>query len=319
MSDTLDIMSDSMINKRHRFLDQISGQFHRDPLSVSNAMSTLLMGLKEARKEMPPEQWRTFCKEVAARHELYQLVQQDPFTKHSATRPRGYPGDAELLDYLYGLRKTPSTPLGDNIFDFMTKDTAASGGVRARAQIIADIIDRLAEQRGSIRVLSIACGHLREADMSNAVKQGKVKEYVAFDQDTRSLELVDKRFGGMNVKTLQGSVAEILIGKHKDLGGFDLVYAAGLYDYLSQKLATKMTTWMFNATAPGGTTLLTNFLSDISTIGYMEAFMNWELIYRTAEELADTASRIPAERIAHKKTYTEEYQTIVFVELQKAS
>jgi hypothetical protein len=109
------------------------------------------------------------------------------------------------------------------------------------------------------------------------------------------------------------------MGKHKDLSGFDFVYAAGLYDYLSQKLATRMTSWMFNTTRPGGITLLTNYLRDIDGDGYMEAFMEWELIFRSPEELADTASRIPAEQIADKKTYLEEGGMIVFVELHKAA
>jgi hypothetical protein len=74
---------------------------------------------------------------------------------------------------------------------------------------------------------------------------------------------------------------------------------------------------MFNATQPGGTTLLTNFLHGITTAGYIEAFMDWELIYRSAEELEDTASRIPVELIANKKIYTEENNNIAFVELQK--
>jgi hypothetical protein len=90
-----------------------------------------------------------------------------------------------------------------------------------------------------------------------------------------------------------------------------------LYDYLSQRLATRMTSWMFNATRPGGVTLLTNFLEGIGGAGYMEAFMEWELIFRTPEELFNTTSRIPKEQVAESRTYVDEERMVVFVEVRK--
>jgi SAM-dependent methyltransferase len=313
-----DSTSDGSIREGRRFLDQIYDEIHRDPLAVSHTMSNLLQGLHQVRGKLPSDEWRLFCKDVVPKHPLAEVIRQDPFTQHSVRKPRGYAGDAVLLDYIYGHRQTETTPLGSNIFEF-TINTPASRAVRSRARTIASIIDRLAHQRGSVRVLSIACGHLREADMSEAVQRGQVAEYVAFDQDPESLAQVNERLGGRNVRTIQGSIGDLLLGRHKDLGGFDFVYAAGLYDYLSQKLATRMTSWMFEATRPGGLTLLTNYLRDIGGDGYMEAFMDWELIYRSPEELQETARRIPADQIVDRKVYPDEDGMVVFVELQKGS
>jgi SAM-dependent methyltransferase len=281
-------------------------------------MFDLLQGLHEIRRDIPRDEWRQFCKETVPNHHLAKMIHQDPFTLHSVRKPRGYPGDAALLDFIYGRRTAPTTTLGERIFEFTT-NTPPSRGVRSRARIIAGIIDRLARQRGSLRILSIACGHLREAEMSEAVREGKVTEYVAFDQDEESLAHVRERFPNGRVTTIRGSLGELLLGKHKGLGQFDFVYAAGLYDYLSEKLATRLTTWMFNVTAPGGVTLLTNYLPDIVGAGYMEAFMEWELIFRSPEELADTARRIPADQIADRRSYVEDNNMIAFVELLKAS
>jgi hypothetical protein len=171
MSDTLISASNRVVDRCYRFLDQINEQFHRDPLAASSTMTTLLQGLHEVRSETPREEWQNFCKKVT-QHDLYQLIQQDPFTNHSTVKPRGYAGDAQLLDFIYGHRQTPTTPMGSRIFDFMIADSPACRAVRARAKKIAEIIDRLANQKGSIKVLSIACGHLREADMSQAFQQG---------------------------------------------------------------------------------------------------------------------------------------------------
>lgn len=311
-------MSGEIINQGRHLLDQTFEQIHRDPLAVAHTMSNLLDGLHKVRHAVAPEQWQSFCKEVVPQHRLTQVISEDPFTTHSVRKPRGYAGDAELLDYIYGHRQAPASSVGKTIFNFTT-NTPASRAVRNRANMIAKIIDRMAEERGPIRVLSIACGHLREADMSEAVREGKVAEYVAFDQDQRSIAHVNERLGGKNVRTVEGSVVDLLKGRHDDLGGFDFVYAAGLYDYLTQRLATRMTTWMFNATRPSGMTLLTNYLRDIGGDGYMEAFMQWELIFRSPEELADTTRRIPANQIASTKTYVDDDNMIVFVEVHKAS
>jgi len=310
--------SDRLMAEGRRFLDQMYSQMHNDPLAVAHQISTLFHGLHDVRRQMPREEWKNFCKSVAAKHALAEVIHQDPFTLHSFRKPRGYAGDAELLDYIYGHRKVPTSQVGQTIFEYTT-GTAVSQAVRNRAQVIAGIVDRVARERGSVRVLSIACGHLREADLSEAVQQGAVREYVAFDQDAASLAEVDRRLGNKNVRTVRGSVADLLMGRHKELTGFDFVYAAGLYDYLSQKVATRMTSWMFNATRPTGVTLLTNFVHDVVEDGYMEAFMDWELIFRTPEELAATASRIPADQIAQQRSYTEETGSVVFVELHKAS
>ncbi len=313
-----DRTSGELVQKGRRFLDEVCDRLQGDTLSVAQTMSTLLGGLHEIRRELPPDQWQSFCKQVVPNHRLVSLIRQDPFTRHSVVKPRGYAGDAALLDYIYGHRKSTATPLGESILKFTT-DTPPCRAVRARSQRIAGIIDRLAwEREEPLRILSIACGHLREADTCRAMADGRIAEFVAFDQDPESLAEVNRRLKGQNVRTIQGSIMDLIMGRQKELGGFDLVYSAGLYDYLSQKLATRMTSWMFQATRSGGITLLTNFLSGIAGAGYMEAFMDWELIFRTSEELAATACRIPADCLDEKRVYSEDGE-VVFVELHKSA
>jgi len=46
--------------------------------------------------------------------------------------------------------------------------------------------------------------------------------------------------------------------------------AAGLFDYLLQRLAQRLTRAMFDLLHPGGRMLVTNFVPLIPDIGYME-------------------------------------------------
>ena len=45
-------------------------------------------------------QWPDLVKNIRASN-LFTIGQQCPFTQHAFSRPRGYPGDALLLDWIY--------------------------------------------------------------------------------------------------------------------------------------------------------------------------------------------------------------------------
>jgi extracellular factor (EF) 3-hydroxypalmitic acid methyl ester biosynthesis protein len=281
------------------------------PDIIAKTISKLFRTLFEMRRDMSKVDWDNFCND-ARQHPLFDLMKQDPFTMHGISRPRGYPGDAALMDYLYRITPINTTEFGKQAYDFMS-NAPEGKGVCNRAQLIAALIDKIAQNK-PIRVLSVASGHLREAAMSQAVFDGKV-EITAFDQDPISLEIISKS-GIPNVKTMQGSVARLILGRYPELKDFDLVYAAGLYDYLSERIAEVMTTWMVEATKSGGTTLLTNFVHGTPSVGYMEAFMNWHLIYRSMDELVTTTDEVK-DQISSSTTYFDADNVIAFVELKK--
>ncbi len=60
----------------------------------------------------------------------------------------------------------------------------------------------------------------------------------------------------------------------------DLVYAAGLYDYLPDSIAQALTARMFAMLKPGGRCYLVNFAPETYDIAYMDSYMDWQLIYR---------------------------------------
>ena len=102
------------------------------------------------------------------RHAVYPVLLEDPFVRHSAERPRGYPGDAELLDYIYesgnvrpmveSASRSGPPSLRLHSRRARARGRAAPAGPRGRG-------DRPPGRRSGSRphMLSVACGHLREA------------------------------------------------------------------------------------------------------------------------------------------------------------
>jgi hypothetical protein len=64
---------------------------------------------------------------------------------------------------------------------------------------------------------------------------------------------------------------------------------------------------------PGGKVVVANFLPSVRDIGYMEAFMDWHLIYRTRQEMIDLIEELPQSKIKNVQLFAEENQNIIFV------
>jgi SAM-dependent methyltransferase len=256
-------------------------------------------------------------------HPVIEIMRRCPLTRRCALKPRGYAGDAEVLDYIYGLTKGPDAtfdPVGHAVHGYAVAAPACRA-VRYRRYRLANLIDKEAESRvgggaGNFRVLSVAAGHARELSLSEAFKCGLVSRFVALDQDSESLEVIEREYGGPNVMLLPLSVRSLLAGKH-DLGTFDVIYAAGLYDYLQTSMARRLTARLFDNLKPGGVLLYVNFAPGIPNAGYMETAMDWWLIYRNARETCDLASEVPAEDILNISQYTDPDSNMHFVELRR--
>jgi hypothetical protein len=283
---------------------------------VAAGMKDLFFGLQCLKRWARAEEWREFAASAWQHHPIKTMVHQDPLTRRAFEKPRGYAGDAELIDFIYGLRDLPPTSsTGAAIYGHMFEAPAAKA-VRARRDILAAHLDAVAARIKQPRVLAIACGHLREAQKSRAVAEGRIGEFVGLDQDRASLALIEQQQSAQGIQAVHGSVRSILKGETV-FEDFDFVYSTGLYDYLPQPVATSLTTKMFRMLKLGGELLVANFLPDVPDVGYMETFMGWPLIYRSENELADVSKGIPAEQIAAERTYCDAHRNVVFLEIKK--
>ncbi len=287
---------------------------------VDAGMERLVLGLKWLRQTSTPRSWEAFCRTECIAHPVRYLVHQDPLTERAFFKPRGYPGDAVLLDLFYGGEGTQpyvdeATDLGREIYDY-THGCPAARALRRRKEILATMIDRVCDSTTGSHILTLGCGHLREAEMSSAVKARKVDRFLAVDRDKDTLKVVRERFGPLGIETAESSVNELIDGVDQ-LGKFDLVYAAGPYDHLNRWTATRLTEALFRGMRPGGLLLVTNFVQGIRDAGYMEAFMDWHLNFRNAKDMFALTSSLPEDAIADRRTFSEESGGIVFLAVRK--
>jgi hypothetical protein len=278
------------------------------------------MGLRGLRNTAAAGAWKALAR-ACLDHPIRGILHQDPFTYRAFSKPRGYAGDAELLDYIYGVDEgwpapAGTSPVGQRIFAHHTAHGPSPRAVRARRHTLARLVDETSAAVRRPRILSVAAGHLREAGLSAAVREGRTGEFVALDQDGQSLETVERLYGRFSVVTVTAGIRRLLTGRLA-LGRFDLVYSAGLYDYLPQATARRLTGVLFAMLPPGGRLLVANFVPGIRDVGYMESYMDWRLTYRTTEELRDVATAIDPDQIGGADVWTEENDNVAFLLLTK--
>jgi len=95
---------------------------------------------------------------------------------------------------------------------------------------------------------------------------------------------------------------------------YDLVYCAGLFDYLSDRLCRRLLGVLYNQLKPGGLLIATNV--DHHRARYeMECFLDWHLVYRnTADMAALVPPECPLDAVAVRR---ESAGVNVFLEIRK--
>lgn len=289
-----------------------------DANEIAMAVDRLFHELRSIRHSVSVQEWKALI-QIGRQHPVCSLVHQDPFTARAFNKPRGYAGDAVMMDYIYGREedweRPAATRLGEAIFRYTT-GAPASAGVRERRCYIAELLDGIAKRQTNQEVLAVAAGHCREASLSLAIRRQQFDRFVAMDADQESLEEVRRCYGRFGIEPEVANIRQMLSGKIK-LGKFDVIYSTGLYDYLAESTAARLTANLFECLNPGGKLVIANFLPEIRDIGYMEMFMDWHLIYRDRTDMLGLASQIPVSAIGEIRLVAERNDNIIVIEISK--
>jgi extracellular factor (EF) 3-hydroxypalmitic acid methyl ester biosynthesis protein len=287
--------------------------------AIGRAIAAIVPGLRRAHDALPTDTWRDFASGYCLAHPVAGLMHQDPFIHAAFAKLRGYPGDAGILDLIYGAVPLPAgtTALGAELYAH-TRLAAACDSVRFRRGMLAEAIDCAgAAAPGRARVLSVACGHLREAQCAESVRDGAIGAFYALDQDPISIALLQEQHVPLGVTPTLGSVKDVLMGRAR-FADLTLAYAAGLYDYLPTPVAARLTARMFDMLAPGGRLIVANFCPELRDVGMMESIMAWNLIYRDEAEMREVAAELPADRVAAQRMFRDPGGNVVYLDVERS-
>jgi SAM-dependent methyltransferase len=223
-----------------------------------------------------------------------------------------------MMDFIYtGVPPAGTGERGAQIFGATTR--AGMGlSVRYRRQLLRSLIDDTVVRCEQPRLLSVAAGHCRELQGSLVEHALFGGEFVALDQDALSCEEIARCHPAPAVRVVNQGVRELAGGPDgsvlaQQLGRFDLIYSAGLYDYLPDALARRLTRRLLAMLRPGGRLLIGNFVPGSSGRGYMELFMDWALVLRTEAQMRALAEAAGA---AHVATFLDPQRNVAYAELR---
>ena len=249
--------------------------------------------------------------EICRSHPLAETFLLDPYAKRASEKPRGYAGDAVMLDYIYRPNAELLSGLAATIHGATTTLPNAKS-ILWRRDYLAALIDQKMRINENASVLSIASGHMRELDVLRDISPYTNVRFTALDTDAMSIAEAQSTYTEYQIK---GEVKNFtyLIRAGIYLGQYDLVYSAGLLDYLSDSTAIALIKAMFLRLSPGGVLSIGNFSRDSHGRGFMAGFMDWCLIYRSEEDLrrlADAACPKATHRI-----FRDQPRNVVYLEV----
>ena len=236
------------------------------------------------------------------RREIHPIVLCSPFLYRTYTKPLGYAGDYEMVNMMLRNPYEGSSAFA-KLLNFALLNTEP---VVAHRNRIDFLVDRLRSEcakrvvKGKTRVFNLACGpaveiqrFLRDYDESDLAEVDLLDFNAETLEYTRERIDESRRAGGRNtqVRYFQRSVHQLLRaatqGGEEDFTNYDIVYCAGLFDYLSQRVCKRLVDLFCTMIKPGGIVIVTNVAAANPRKAWMEYVMEWNLIYRDEAEMFD--------------------------------
>lgn len=240
---------------------------------------------------------------LLARRLIHPLVFCSPFAYRTFHKPLGYPGDYEMVNMIL---RDPFE--GGSLFAkafnawFISQPPAEAHRNRVKylTNLLVQETARVAAQGRMARIFNLGCGpagevqnFLAEHDLSNRADLMLLDfndETIAYTTGVLD-QLKRKHRRSTPIHMVKKSVGQILKGRGRSTvtgpeGKYDLLYCAGLFDYLTDPICRQLMNVFYDMVAPGGLLVATNVDSSNPRIFTMEYMMEWVVIYRTGAHLA---------------------------------
>ena len=266
--------------------------------SIFPAVKNIFEKFEETADAIPEE--LQIIHRAYGRRQIHPLVLCSPFVYRVFHKPLGYAGDYEMVNMML---RDPFE--GSSIFakvlnyNFIQQPPceAHRNRITYLGGVLSQETKRIIPEGRNARIFNLGCGPAREiqnflaqcdlcdkADLTLLDFNDETLQYT-----TSLLEKLKEQHGrktGLNM--VKRSVNQILKDALKptppsEEGNYDLVYCAGLFDYLSDRICKRLMNYFYDILAPGGLLVATNVDKSNPIRQVMETFLEWHLVYRNRE------------------------------------
>ncbi len=199
-------------------------------------------------------------------------------------KPLGYAGDYLMIDWIY-TKKTAEDNKG-KFFDEMFHTYEAAEAVRNRKSYFINKCEDISHLlKRQIDVLNIGCGPCRDVfEFFQTSSNGVNLNFHCVDQEPDAIAYAEKILedcpGRDRVQLECTNIFRLKSEKE-----YDLIWSAGLFDYLNERTAAILLKKVWRNLKDGGKIIFGNFSPKNPTRPGMDYAVRWRLIHRTAHDL----------------------------------
>ncbi|MCB0392934.1 MAG: hypothetical protein KDD25_00150 [Bdellovibrionales bacterium] len=229
------------------------------------------------------------------RSNFLSIILGTPFTNRAFKKPLGYAGDFGLMTMFYEYDDS-GADLFFKFFHRLACNEPAALANKNRVYYLSEEFGKIADGFDRLKISNIACGPAKEIELfiaSNESIKNKEIELILIDQETRALDWANQRIKKIAPRStkIKKYAEDAVLGllRNKDyameIDGSNIIVSAGLFDYLSDKLASRLIWNLVERLSPGGHLIIGNVSPRNPDVFTMSYFMEWELILRDENAL----------------------------------
>lgn len=224
-----------------------------------------------------------------------------PFARRAAEKPLGYAGDFELMGLLYRDEAEADSLLGNLLLHFHRLEPGGQA-VRNRRDylgaVLREALGRTSAER--VRIANIGCGAAAELVqfLEQSGELGRRCDITLVDQDARAIAACQSRLTplsrrtGCRIRYVCDPVARLIRAAPLAacLGEHELIYSAGLFDYLEDDVFVGLASALRSCLTDSGRLVIGNMASHNPSRVLMSTFMDWALLHRSQAQLRGLGS-----------------------------
>jgi len=269
------------------------------------------------------------------RRQLHPLLLASPFAYRTFTKPLGYAGDYEVVDMMLRSPYEGASLFAKMINVWLIGQAPAEAHRNRMGYLVRKLTEetlRVSACGRRARVFNLGCGPAEEVRrflVEQPVSRASSFTLVDFNEETiarvqeRLHQLARQHRPSAELHFVRKSVQQILKEAARSAtaagGEYDLLYCAGLFDYLADPICQRLMDIFYEMLAPGGLILVTNVsdaMNQTRPFRYsMEYMLDWHLIYRDGTAIRKLA---PAKAVPELVNATADMTGVnVFLEVRK--